>query len=105
MVNRVRQFTEFDRQRIREMLQDDLTQQEIARAYSVHPATISRLIAKHDLHIAAKPLNALETYIAIYGQLRRLYDEMERAYHDGDSEELARIEAEVAQLKTQALSS
>jgi IS30 family transposase len=97
--NSRRTFSEFDLQRIREMLENGLSQAEIARAYSVHSSTISRLIARYGLHVAAKPLTPLERYIAVSVQLRRLYDDMEPAYRDGDTEELARIDAEIAQLK------
>ena len=96
-------FTEFDLQRIREMLENGLSQAEIARAYSVHSSTISRLIARHGLHVAAKPLTPLERYVAVSAQLRRLYDEMERAYHAGDVEELARIDTEIAGLKAEGM--
>jgi IS30 family transposase len=101
--NSRRTFSEFDLQRIREMLENGLTQAEIARAYSVHSSTISRLIARHGLHVAATPLTPLERFIAVSAKLHRLYDDMGRAYHDGDVEERGRIEAEIAQLKAEAL--
>ena len=91
-------FTAFDLQRIREMLQNGLSQAEVARAYDVHPATISRLVQKHNLNVAQSPQTGLEQLLAKTKRLHQLYDEYQEAYHEGDTVLCAELDAEIAEL-------
>lgn len=57
-------FSDSDLQRIREMLKNDVSQADIARFFSVSPATISRVIKEFDLKVSDKPLTPLAKYLA-----------------------------------------